>query len=454
MRKIVLIENNQRVIDILKQELEQYFNAKVISAVDFDSFINAVETNKDIKLIISRNVISNDSILDFPVASQVLNHVYDKSLGIPVIVLGDIDNVGVEFEQLPERFRLEELNRLVIKSLKISQDELKYLKLPDHIGVPIRNFYMMDKTSIDIYIKVTKTEGDQYIKRVHANDSIDKSVIKKYEDMKVRELFVKKEDHLELLNELIVKSIQKIIKVREEKKDSLSISAETFEISANLLETVGIGKHSVVLSKATIQSMIETISDAPELHAMMTDLMSKKGSYSYKRSYLICLYSFEVIPHMGWGSGDQLSSHFEKICWVSFFHDIVLRDEELIKIASPSELKATGLDDKDLELVTQHANKASTIVQSFPKTPQGIDVIIRQHHGVSNGVGFVDRFNIAISPMAILFIVIEHFVARVMELSEEELKNREELKRITIELESIFSTSSFKRVLQILRGFL
>ncbi len=454
MRKIVLIENNQRVIDILTQELEHYFQATVVKATTYDAFGKILDNDLDIDLIITRNYISDDQIIDFPIASRVLNDVYDKSLKAKIIIMGEIESVGVEYYQLPDRFRLEELNRLIIKALDITQEELQYLKLPDYVPVPINNFYLIDTAKTDIYIKVSKSEGDQFIKRVHADDVIDQAMIKKYEEAKVRELFVKKEDHLNLLNEIILKSVLKIKKVREEKDDTLSVSAESFEISANLIETMGIAKHSVVLSKATIQSMIETIEDSPKLHSLMLDLLSKKGSYSYKRSYLINLYCFEVIPHMGWGTGDQLSSHFEKICWVSFFHDINLRDEDLLKISSNDELKNSNLNEADYTSVTQHANLTSTLVQSFPKTPQGIDVIIRQHHGVSNGIGFVDRFNVAISPMAILFIVVETFVSDLLDLSEKDLQNKDSIRQITIRLEKTFSTSSFKRVLQILRGLI
>jgi HD-GYP domain-containing protein (c-di-GMP phosphodiesterase class II) len=454
MKNIVLIENNQRVIDILSLELEQYFQANIIVLKSYNEFTELFSSNNKIDLIIARNLILDENDVEFPLAKSVLNDVYDQSIKIPVIVMGEIEAIGMDFEQLPDRFRVEELNRLIISALNFSEYELKKLKMPDYVSVPIKNFYTLETSQIDIYIKVSKTDGDQFIKRVHANDKIDHEMLKSYEAKKVRELFVKKEDHLNLLNDLILKAISKIKNVRSSGEGNTSVAAESFELSANLLETMGVGKHSVVLSKATIASMMETISDSAELHNLMNDLMSKKASYAYKRSYLISLYCYEVIPHMGWGTGDQLSSHFEKICWVSFFHDILLRDEDLIKISTPSQLKEANLSQEDYDLVNEHANRASTLVQSFSKTPQGIDVIIRQHHGVANGQGFLDKYNIAISPMAILFIVIESFVAKLMELPPEQLENKESIKAITTHLESVFTTSSFKRILQILRGLI
>ena len=53
------------------------------------------------------------------IASTVLNYLYDKSSDIPVIVLGELDFPAANVEKLPERFRIEELKRLVIKILNI-----------------------------------------------------------------------------------------------------------------------------------------------------------------------------------------------------------------------------------------------------------------------------------------------------------------------------------------------
>jgi HD-GYP domain-containing protein (c-di-GMP phosphodiesterase class II) len=103
---------------------------------------------------------------------------------------------------------------------------------------------------------------------------------------------------------------------------------------------------------------------------------------------------------------------------VSFFHDIYLEEEKLLKIMDQESLRKANLTPRERDAVLNHANKAALLVQGYPRLPQGVDVIIKQHHGVSNGVGFPEVLTAAISPMAIFFVVIEDFVTCILENSE------------------------------------
>lgn len=75
-------------------------------------------------------------------------------------------------------------------------------------------------------------------------------------------------------------------------------------------------------------------------------------------------------------------------------------------------------------------------------------MIIKQHHGVSNGVGFPEVLTSAISPMAIFFIVVEDFVTCVLEQGNTDnftsimkyLKERYQLptyRKVVAEIESV-----------------
>jgi len=77
-------------------------------------------------------------------------------------------------------------------------------------------------------------------------------------------------------------------------------------------------------------------------------------------------------------------------------------------------------------------------------------VIIRQHHGSTNGMGFPNNLTTSISPMAIAFIVIEDFATRVLGI----LERREKLsfKSILDEMENTYRLPSYLKIVEQLRN--
>ena len=133
---------------------------------------------------------------------------------------------------------------------------------------------------------------------------------------------------------------------------------------------------------------------------------------------------------------------------VSFFHDIYLEDEKLLKIMDLETLRKSNLSPRERDAVLNHANKAALLAQTYPRLPQGVDIIIKQHHGVSNGVGFPESLTAGISPMAVFFVVVEDFVTCILEHNDLDnftnilkyLKQRYQLptyRKIVAEIESL-----------------
>ncbi len=150
---------------------------------------------------------------------------------------------------------------------------------------------------------------------------------------------------------------------------------------------------------------------------------------------------------MEWGSQEQQNILLEKITMVSFFHDIHLEEERLLKIMDTKALKKANLTPNEKDLVMNHANKAALLIQSYPKLPQGVDLIIKQHHGVSNGVGFPEFFTAGISPMAIFFMVIEDFVTQMLEQ-----KDLSGIPNILIHLKAKYELPTYRKVVTEIEG--
>jgi hypothetical protein len=71
------------------------------------------------------------------------------------------------------------------------------------------------------------------------------------------------------------------------------------------------------------------------------------------------------------------------------------------------KLNATG---PDADAILKHAYLSSAMIDSFKEVPEGVKLVIKEHHGMKNGVGFAETPNISLTPLSMMFVVVEDFV--------------------------------------------
>jgi response regulator RpfG family c-di-GMP phosphodiesterase len=191
-----------------------------------------------------------------------------------------------------------------------------------------------------------------------------------------------------------------------------------------------------------MDSMKKNVKTNPNLSKLLDRLLANKASYLFTHTQLLSYIGLHIVKNIDWGNPEQE----EKICFIAFFHDIALEKDEQSKIKSTLDLKKSELSEIDKSLVERHAQIAAELVSKFPHAPMGSDQIIRQHHGVLNGVGFSEHFGNNVSPMSIVFIVAEEFTRIVLKYADSEL-NRTQMIR---ELKESFPTSRFQKVIDLL----
>ncbi len=417
--KILLVEPNDSVGELIAKNLEREFGAKTIHYKSGAEAVEVVKKGEYFDLFVVRN--NSEETADHPskaIAALFLNVIYDDSLRTPLIVIGEFEHTYKKFAMVSDRLRIEELNRLVLKALNLKKEEFSHLKLPDYIPFPINYFYLMNLSPCDVYIKLAKKSGDEYVKRLHFGENFTKESLKKYEDLGLREFFILKEERELFMNGLLTQSLRNL-KKPVTIDEAVVKTGDSFVISSDLIKSLGITSTCVAMVDQTVHQIRTQITKTDKLGTLLRKLLDNQLSYSYRRSYLICLMSYTLLPKMEWGSQDQQSVMLEKLSMVSFFHDIYLDDEKLLKIMDNEALKKANLTPRERDAVLNHAHQAALLVQSYPRLPQGVDIIIKQHHGVSNGVGFPEAITAGISPMAIFFVVIEDFVTTLLEQGNE-----------------------------------
>lgn len=444
MRTLLLIHSNERIQSSLREYLTNEY-AFEIHCLHDPKEVGKPETLATYDGIICENHYVDSEGREVKSGQNIINYTIDHSLKHPIVILGELEIDYGSYVSLSSRFSLRDVSLQLIKSLGITDEELRHLKMPDYVSVEIANFYLLSNPCCDIYIKMSKTGEDHFVKRIYANDVLDKDIVRRYENNNLTHFYVLKDDFEKLMGQILSQSLSKVVKAFKSNEQVMEVSSDTFEISQNLLNEMGITPQTVKLAKTSIVAMTKTIESSKKLSNLLRSLLENETSYAFKRNYLISLFFYQIIPNLGWGRGEQLKQTMDKVCYICFFHDILLRDEKLLKIHDMDDFVATDLNDSEQKLVLEHANMCTTLLQEISGIPSGIDVIVRQHHGALNGIGFPDVYTSNLSPLAICFIVLEKYVVEILKCIEAKEKLR--LKSILLELDDFFHLSSYRKII-------
>ena len=134
-------------------------------------------------------------------------------------------------------------------------------------------------------------------------------------------------------------------------------------------------------------------------------ILTSKVSYAYQKAHIICVIGNFILSKQSWFE----DRHLQMFTHLAFFADITLKSNKQLKINSSEELDAADLSPKEKIEVLNHASNASKIIKNFSKTSDYLELILRQHQGNSDGVGFNSDPEDDIHPLARVFIISDAF---------------------------------------------
>ena len=440
MHKILLIDANSNLRDLLAVHLNMYVGVDVISRTSLAEALEVLKAVPEMDIIIARDQIALDNV-----AHELYRFLHGFPREIPMIVLGDQHNLKGAVKTI--RSEGPALTKDVVsacaKILGITAKMMSQKIAPQYYPVDIQYFYHLDQAPCDVYMRINKGDGDyQYVKRIHQKEGIDVATLENYKLKGVAEFFVESSFRLEfskMIASKIMATFENSHASPTEKMDALS-SAQS--LVSDELKLIGMTEHVVQLANASIKEMTKIVNLIPDLRLLINALLQAQGSYRYRHSQVITYLTFHVVTKMEWGSMEQA----DKLCFVAFFHDITLLTDGEAKIHSDEELKQLNSIREVVERINKHAYHASEFVKNYPGIPLGADAMIKQHHGTKNGVGFPQSPSPGISPLAIVFLVVEDFAKRLLVNPERPF----DVKAAISKMEKVFTMPKYKKVLDCL----
>jgi len=255
-------------------------------------------------------------------------------------------------------------------------------------------------------------------------------------------IFVSKFDRLQMVNHITAEMIARLDAFELGADEVITAADSNHQLLTKKLLGVGITEETIALAQKNMHNLKRQIKASPKLGPLLQRMLANEASYLYRHTQVVTYVGLHIVRHIDWGGPEQE----EKMLFISMFHDIALANDEEAQIHTREELRTSKLDPKSKQLVEKHAQLAAELVSRYPHAPMGADQIIRQHHGVLNGVGFSDHFGANLSPLAIVLIVAEELTRLILQQEVTPIDGAGLIR----ELKETFPTSRFQKIIEIL----
>jgi hypothetical protein len=407
MSKILIIEDEPKLMAIFTMNLNMYVGAYCTEHTDPNIAFESLKTKNEYNLLVCKDRIDGKYI-----AKELSEKIKELSLNIPLLIMGEdhgienvesINNIAIA-ESLTD---IRDFLRKAAKFLNVTAMDMIELVVPDLIPVPAHYFLLTEISICDVFYQNSKT--NQYQKALSAQSKYKKDIIKDHIARGRKQLFVLAANRLRFTDGFTVQVVHKL-KTELSLGDRIEKTAQTTEIFKDQFNQVGFNNNTIKLAKACISSLNKAVDTTEDLKHLLKNLTSNPSCFAYKHSQTVLYISHQAVDNMEWGSSEQK----EKLAFVSFFHDISLNTDDEVKIDTNEKLEEFHDDKVIYDKINTHANNAADIVLKAPDMPLGVDTIIKQHHGMRNGIGFNKSPANDLSPLAILFIVSENFAHEIL----------------------------------------
>jgi response regulator RpfG family c-di-GMP phosphodiesterase len=412
MARILFVEQDKEIRTLISTAIKGEFRVFFIAAEDAREAIKILE-NEKFDMVLTRGVINQQRT-----GSSIANYKKKNPDRVPHLLILDDEEFDVDgVYNLPIPYDHADLVSKVNAVLTEAKVHTDKENVPPYIPFELVFFKNMKTTPCDLYLKMIRSDGAHYVKRYRSKDNIDQDIIDKYaKGDKVKYFFVEAKDRFAFFNHMVNICFEYICKAKaSEVHLTIGRHAENYQIIQDMVNVFGIEEETIRVCDQTIKKMLDHVRQFNQLNDLLRKVLSSPGSYMYKHCYLNLLMTAHLLPALKWSGEKHFELVMEKMCYAIFFHDICLQDDKLVAIANKIDFyKAENLTPKERELVKNHANMAATLLQRYQGLPSGVDIIVKQHHGTTNGIGFTDYYKASISQMSVMFIILEEFVGQVL----------------------------------------
>lgn len=410
MAQVVLIEDDKNLNDLLSINLNTYLGVDLIQQDSASDCISLLTILPNIDLIIAKNQVGDEKTADV-----LQQYIEDNKLDATLIVLGSVAKPGPNTVCVENPREWEKVVHYAAKVLGLNEAEILKKVTPEYVAVPVKYFLNLEVSCCDVFIRIRKTPTEfQFIKRIHSGDNCTKESIIRYQQQGLENFYIPKEDQKRFSIYLSNKLVERMDAPNTDMAEKILLMGESYEVALKEIQKLGFTSETIQLTDSIVSNMIKNFTQGDEMAALLHRVINSRTGMLFQRSHMTSVVASECLKNLKITSPES----YEKIAFASFFHDILFLDKEnLSKINNQEELDLSNESDEDKKLVFAHAYETAELVKRHPEIQDGVDEIIRHHHGSATGYGFSHQID-SLPELSQIFIIAHQFVLELFLFKE------------------------------------
>jgi hypothetical protein len=435
MKRILLMQSSSPIRDLIEIYVTGQPKTEIIILESISESQAYISTNPDLDLMF----IGDQLVLDSEV-SVFVGILNDYLKGKPVKVVGTNKGLSkvswVHFipPATPSHKIVEVFEETLFKGEKEESS--------DYIKVPFYCFRYLKNAPCNLYLAINQGESNTYVKRVVANDSVDTELLDAYQKKNVTHFCISKQDQ-NLFMSTIKDHILDAASNDIFNADKVEVMKDAFDYATYIMSDLGFKTEGQEIISALLTSVTSSISTLPEKNKMLIEnALKAQNHFFFKHVSLTAIIAGAMFTETGW----LLDRGMENLTYAAFFHNLKLNQDDEAKVLDEAAMYLSPSCAK----IKNHAKLAAEMVQSIDLISTEVMVLIQEHHGSRDGIGF-SEFKHNSSKLSELFMVANEFA--VILLLEYENSNDLDLSKLLRDQIKRYGDSG-KKILETLQNAL
>jgi HD-GYP domain-containing protein (c-di-GMP phosphodiesterase class II) len=402
MLKILIFENDLELLNKLKSLFtsitlfheikianDEVNCLKLLKNEYFDVFVMKIESDKFLELVIK----ALPDIVSLPVLCT--------NTDIDLNKLTKHSKIEVSKQSFNLIYLLSGLSEILPKDLLKANDQLIEGFVPVKMSV-LRN---LKNTPCDVFIKLSQ---EKHIKIFNADDDIQFSILDRYENKKIHELYIKKTDFYRFSDELFSHTMPKA-ELYETRVDYYSQSQKVIK---DIILEIGINENVIKLVDDLVDSAVVEYKDA-SLTNLLNKFKHSPERYIYDHSMLTSVFAVAMCEKFEWRNRQIL----QKIVFSSIFHDFAFKDTKLAFFEGNAKDNENLTKEQRNEILT-HPERISELLASNKSISSEVLSLVSKHHEAHGDQGYPNAVGSgSLSIPECVFIVAHEFTNELYKIA-------------------------------------
>lgn len=335
-----------------------------------------------------------DAKSEFEDASSILNNLMDMSGERPTLIIGENDDLAKINSRLlflnpnnsfiEDPYNLDALKEVVDKALSWTEeskfDEQSVGENPDdYTPMKLKNFYFYSSFPLDIYAQISSS---QFVKSFEKDTKIYEAQLQKYSQRKIHTLYIKKDQHLDFLQNSMDKASKFFKENIKFSKTLIMGHMRATSIIQDYLKHVGATHEIIDFSEDLIENIFTSLVKEKDYKSVLK-AFPKKFQGTVSKS-ILTVYTLNFLL-------DELKMTAEttkkRFFLAAIIQDTFIENDDLSSVKTLSDSRLEDLDEKSKEQLIEHPKLIANLAQQYTSYSE-LDFLLAKHHELPTRDGF------------------------------------------------------------------